>query len=145
LALIVSGIARLDNTEFRQSRPKKGFRPVLEWCRIEAMVVFNPDEAVFDFFSVITGIPKGKPDFKACSIKIVDADVAMTLQPLPYTEATPGLTTYPRGFVAVTVKTPVGKDVRSVSTHFQHNVETRVIAEAMASDHRPVFAVLKVK
>lgn len=30
-------------------------------------------------FSVISEIPKGKPDFKACSFKIVDADVAMTI------------------------------------------------------------------
>lgn len=54
------------------------------------------------------------------------------IQPLPYTEATPELTTYPRGFVAVTVKTPGGKDVRFVSTHFQHNVEEDRIAEAEA-------------
>jgi uncharacterized protein (DUF2141 family) len=30
-------------------------------------------------FSVITEIPKGKPKFAACSFKIVDADVAMTI------------------------------------------------------------------
>lgn len=54
------------------------------------------------------------------------------IQPLPYTEATPELTTYPRGFVAVTVKTPGGKDVRFVSTHFQHNVEADRVAEAEA-------------
>ena len=54
------------------------------------------------------------------------------IQPLPYTEATPELTTYPRGFVAVTVKTPGGKDVRVVSTHFQHNVEEDRVAEAEA-------------
>lgn len=54
------------------------------------------------------------------------------IQPLPYTEATPELTTYPRGFVAVTVKTPGGKDVRVVSTHFQHNVEADRVAEAEA-------------
>jgi uncharacterized protein (DUF2141 family) len=30
-------------------------------------------------FSVITEIPKGKPDFTACSFKIVDADIAMTI------------------------------------------------------------------
>jgi endonuclease/exonuclease/phosphatase family metal-dependent hydrolase len=53
-------------------------------------------------------------------------------QPLPYTEATPELTTYPRGFVAVTVRTPGGKDVRFVSTHFQHNVEADRVAEAEA-------------
>lgn len=54
------------------------------------------------------------------------------IQPLPYTEATPELTTYPRGFVAVTVKAPGGKDVRFVSTHFQHNVEADRVAEAEA-------------
>lgn len=54
------------------------------------------------------------------------------IQPLPYTEATPESTTYPRGFVAVTVKTPGGKDVRVVSTHFQHNVEEDRVAEAEA-------------
>ena len=30
-------------------------------------------------FSVIREIPKGKPDFTACSFKIVDADLAMTI------------------------------------------------------------------
>lgn len=30
-------------------------------------------------FSVISEIPKGKPDFAACSFKIVDADLAMTI------------------------------------------------------------------
>lgn len=30
-------------------------------------------------FSVITEIPKGKPDFAACSFEIRDADVAMTI------------------------------------------------------------------
>lgn len=54
------------------------------------------------------------------------------IQPLPYTEATPELTTYPRGFVAVTVRTRGGKDVRVVSTHFQHNVEEDRVAEAEA-------------
>jgi endonuclease/exonuclease/phosphatase family metal-dependent hydrolase len=54
------------------------------------------------------------------------------IQPLPYTEATPELTTYPRGFVAVTVKAPGGKEVRVVSTHFQHNVEADRVAEAEA-------------
>lgn len=54
------------------------------------------------------------------------------IQPLPYTEATPELTTYPRGFVAVNVRTPGGKEVRVVSTHFQHNVEEDRVAEAEA-------------
>lgn len=30
-------------------------------------------------FSVISEIPKGKPNFAACAFKIVDADVAMTI------------------------------------------------------------------
>ena len=30
-------------------------------------------------FSVITEIPKGKPKFSACSFRIVDADLAMTI------------------------------------------------------------------
>jgi endonuclease/exonuclease/phosphatase family metal-dependent hydrolase len=54
------------------------------------------------------------------------------IHPLPYTEATPERTTYPRGFVAVTVEEPGGKPIRFVSTHFQHNVEEDRIAEAKA-------------
>jgi endonuclease/exonuclease/phosphatase family metal-dependent hydrolase len=54
------------------------------------------------------------------------------IHPLPYTEATPELTTYPRGFIAVTVEGPGGKPLRFVSTHFQHNVEEDRIAEAKA-------------
>ncbi len=54
------------------------------------------------------------------------------VHPLPYTEATPEITTYPRGFIAVTVEAPGGKPVRFVSTHFQHNVEEDRIAEAKA-------------
>jgi endonuclease/exonuclease/phosphatase family metal-dependent hydrolase len=54
------------------------------------------------------------------------------IHPLPYTEATPERTTYPRGFVAVTVEGPGGKPVRFVSTHFQHNVEEDRVAEAKA-------------
>ncbi len=54
------------------------------------------------------------------------------IQPLPYTEATPELTTYPRGFVAVTVEGPGGRPLRFVSTHFQHNVEEDRVAEAKA-------------
>lgn len=69
------------------------------------------------------------------------------IQPLPYTEATPGLTTYPRGFVAVTVETLGGKPLRFVSTHFQHNVEEDRVAEAEAinrwlaaeGDHLPTI------
>ena len=54
------------------------------------------------------------------------------IHPLPYTEATPELITYPRGFIAVTVEGPGGKPFRFVSTHFQHNVEEDRIAEAEA-------------
>lgn len=54
------------------------------------------------------------------------------IQPLPYTEATPELVTYPRGFVAVTFEGPGGKPIRFVSTHFQHNVEEDRVAEANA-------------
>lgn len=54
------------------------------------------------------------------------------IHPLPYTEATPERTTYPRGFVAVTVEGPGGKPLRFVSTHFQHNVEEDRVAEAEA-------------
>ncbi len=42
------------------------------------------------------------------------------IQPLPYTEATPELTTYPRAAVAVVVELPNGKKIRIASTHFQH-------------------------
>lgn len=52
------------------------------------------------------------------------------IQPLPYTEATPEKTTYPRGCIAVTVEGPGGKPVRFISTHFQHNVEEDRVAEA---------------
>lgn len=58
--------------------------------------------------------------------------IRTVIQPLPYTEATPELTTYPRGFVAVTVEGPDGKPLRFVSTHFQHNVEEDRVAEAKA-------------
>lgn len=54
------------------------------------------------------------------------------IHPLPYTEATPELTTYPRGFVAVTVEIPGVKPFRFVSTHFQHNVEEDRVAQATA-------------
>jgi len=54
------------------------------------------------------------------------------IHPLPYTEATPELTSYPRGFIAVTVEEPGGKPFRFVSTHFQHNIEEDRLAEAQA-------------
>ena len=62
------------------------------------------------------------------------------IHPLPYTEATPELQTYPRGAIAVTVTAPDGKPLRFVSTHFQHNVpadrvaETRAINDLFAAD-----------
>ncbi len=54
------------------------------------------------------------------------------IHPLPYTEATPERTTYPRGAIAVTVTAPDGKPLRFVSTHFQHNVPEDRVAEAAA-------------
>lgn len=56
----------------------------------------------------------------------------VVIQPLPYTESTPEKTTYPRATVAVTVKTPNGKPLRIVSTHFQHNMPEDRVAEAKA-------------
>lgn len=55
-------------------------------------------------------------------------DVA--IHPLPYTASTPQLTTYPRGAIAVIVRTPSGASLRFVSTHFQHNVAEDRLAEA---------------
>lgn len=54
------------------------------------------------------------------------------IQPLPYTEATPEKTTYPRGAIAVTVKDHGGRPLRFISTHFQHNVAEDRLAEAKA-------------
>jgi len=54
------------------------------------------------------------------------------IQPLPYTEATPELQTYPRGALVITVKAPDGKPLRFISTHFQHNVPEDRIQEAKA-------------
>ena len=54
------------------------------------------------------------------------------IQPLPYTEATPEKTTYPRGAIAVTLKDLGGKQFRFISTHFQHNVAEDRLAEAKA-------------
>ncbi len=54
------------------------------------------------------------------------------IQPLPYTESTPELVTYPRGAIAVTVRGPNDKPLRFISTHFQHNVPEDRIAEAEA-------------
>lgn len=54
----------------------------------------------------------------------------VVIRPLPYTESTPERTTYPRGAIAVTVKTSDGRPIRFVSTHFQHNVAEDRVAEA---------------
>lgn len=54
----------------------------------------------------------------------------VVIQPLPYTESTPELTTYPRAAIAVTVKGPDDKPLRFISTHFQHNVPEDRVAEA---------------
>jgi endonuclease/exonuclease/phosphatase family metal-dependent hydrolase len=66
--------------------------------------------------AVLTGLP------------ILDVEI----YPLPYTEATARLQTYPRGAIAVTVTAPDGKPLRFVSTHFQHNVAADRVAEAQA-------------
>lgn len=52
------------------------------------------------------------------------------IEPLPYTESTPELTTYPRGAIAVTVRTAGGQRLRLVSTHFQHNLADDRVAQA---------------
>jgi endonuclease/exonuclease/phosphatase family metal-dependent hydrolase len=57
---------------------------------------------------------------------------SVLIQPLPYTEATPELTTYPRGMISVIVTLPNGTRLNFISTHFQHNVEADRVAEAKA-------------
>ena len=61
-------------------------------------------------------------------LPILDVEI----HPLPYTEATPQLQTYPRGTIAVTVTAPDGKPLHFVSTHFQHNVPEDRVAQAKA-------------
>ena len=56
----------------------------------------------------------------------------VVIHPLPYTESTPQQTTYPRGAIAVTVRTSGGQPLRFISTHFQHNVPADRVAEAKA-------------
>ncbi len=56
----------------------------------------------------------------------------VVIHPLPYTQPTAELETYPRGAIAVTVRGPNGKPLRFVSTHFQHNVPEDRVAEAKA-------------
>lgn len=54
------------------------------------------------------------------------------IQPLPYTEATPERTTYPRAAISVMVTLPDGRPLQFISTHFQHNVEEDRVAQAKA-------------
>lgn len=54
------------------------------------------------------------------------------IQPLPYTEATPELQTYPRGALVITVRAPDGQPLRFISTHFQHNVPADRVEQAHA-------------
>ncbi len=54
------------------------------------------------------------------------------INPLPYTEATPEKTTYPRAAIAVMMKNKNGKPFRFISTHFQHNVEEDRVEQAKA-------------
>ena len=54
------------------------------------------------------------------------------IQPLPYTEATPELVTYPRGALALTLQAPDGRPLRFISTHFQHNLPEDRVAQARA-------------
>lgn len=57
---------------------------------------------------------------------------SVLIQPLPYTEATPEVTTYPRGAISVIVTLPNGARLNFISTHFQHNVEADRVEEAKA-------------
>jgi len=60
---------------------------------------------------------------------ILDAHI----QPLPYTEATPEIVTYPRNAFAAVIEATGGKRVRFISTHFQHaSFEEDRLAEAVA-------------
>ncbi len=54
------------------------------------------------------------------------------IQPLPYTESTPEKVTYPRAAIAVTVRLADGSPLQFISTHFQHNVPSDRVAEAIA-------------
>lgn len=56
----------------------------------------------------------------------------VVIEPLPYTEATEKVVTYPRAAIAVTVQAPNGKSLRFISTHFQHNLPEDRVAEADA-------------
>jgi len=54
------------------------------------------------------------------------------IHPLPYTESTPELTTYPRAAIVVSLRGKNGQRLRFISTHFQHNVPEDRVAEAKA-------------
>lgn len=54
------------------------------------------------------------------------------IQPLPYTPPTANRTTYPRGAIAVTVKSRADRTITFISTHFQHNVEADRLEQASA-------------
>lgn len=54
------------------------------------------------------------------------------IHPLPYTEATESLVTYPRGCIIVTVEPSPNQSVRFISTHFQHNVAADRVEQAKA-------------
>lgn len=54
------------------------------------------------------------------------------IQPLPYSDSTPERTTYPRAAISVTVRVADQRQVRFISTHFQHNVPEDRIDEAKA-------------
>lgn len=58
--------------------------------------------------------------------------VDVAIHPLPYTESTADLVTYPRGAIALTLRGPNDKLIRFISTHFQHNVPEDRVAEAEA-------------
>lgn len=72
----------------------------------------------------------------------------VVIQPLPYTESTPELVTYPRAAIAVTVRAPNGKPLRFISTHFQHIAPADRVAEAkainalFASDDASISSIL---
>ena len=56
----------------------------------------------------------------------------VVIHPLPYTDSSASLVTYPRGAIAVTVRVADNRSLRFISTHFQHNVAEDRLAEAKA-------------
>ena len=65
--------------------------------------------------------------------KLPILDVA--IHPLPYTESTPELVTYPRGAIAVTVRHDQFGPLVFISTHFQHNLAEDRLAQAKQINH----------